>query len=75
MRLPFIMHSQFAPGAMETCTDGSIVGQSLRSDNGRFISQLSVRVSPDMIGQYLTCEHDDGSNVLPVGSVKMSAGR
>jgi hypothetical protein len=67
-------HSQFVPGAMETCTRGSIVGQSLSSDNGRFTSQLSVGVSPDMIGQYLTCEHDDGSRILPIGSVRMSAG-
>ena len=24
---------------------------------------------------YLNCEHNDGSDILPVGSVKMSAGR
>lgn len=68
-------HSQFIAGATETCTDGSIVGQSLSSDNGRFTSQLTVRVSPEMIGQNLTCEHDDGSSIVPVGSIKMSAGR
>ena len=68
-------HSRFVPGAMETCTDGSIVGQSLSSDNDSFTSQLSVRVSPGIVGQNLNCEHDDGSAILPVGSVKMSAGR
>ena len=67
-------HSRFVAGATETCTDGSIVGQSLSSDNGRFTSQLSVRVSTGIIGQYLNCKHDDGSTILPVGSVKMSAG-
>ena len=68
-------HSQLIAGAMETCTNGSIVGQSLSSDNGHFTSQLTVRVNPDIIGRTLTCEHDDGSSILPVGSVKMSAGR
>ena len=70
-------HSQFIVGATETCTkfNGSIVGQSLSSDNGHFTSQLTVRVSPDIIGHNITCEHDNGSSILPIGSVKMSAGR
>ena len=68
-------HSQFVAGAIETCTDGAIIGQSLSSDNGQFTSQLSVRVNPGIVGKYLTCEHDDGSSIIPVGSVKLSAGR
>ena len=67
-------HSQFIAGAMETCTNGSIVGQSLSSDNGRFSSQLTVRVSPGIVGQNLTCQYDNWSSIVPVGSVKMSAG-
>ena len=68
-------HSQFVAGATESCTNGAIIGQSLSSDNGQFISQLSIMVSPDIIGQTLTCEHDDGSRILLIGSVKMTAGR
>ena len=68
-------HSQFLAGATETCTNGSIVGQSLSSDNGHFTSQLTVRVSPGIVGQNLTCEHDTESSIVPVGSVKMSAGK
>lgn len=30
--------------------------------------------NPNIIGQYLTCEDDNGSSITPVGSVKMSAG-
>lgn len=47
----------------------------LSSDNGQFTSQLSVRVSPDIVGENLTCEHNDGSRILPIGLVEMSAGR
>ena len=67
-------HSQFIAGATETCKNGSIVGQSLRSDpdNNRFISQLSIRVSSDVIGQNVSCQHDDGSTILTIGSINIS---
>ena len=58
-----LLHSRFESdtGTFRTCNNGAIVGQSLRvEDNSRYISQLNVTVSSDMIGESIECAHDHG---------------
>ena len=59
-----LRHTRFTlvdQGALGECNKGSIVGRSLRLEEvGSFyISQLSVRVSPEVIGKSIECILDD----------------
>ena len=59
-----LRHNRFSSveGAMGECNEGSIVGHSLRLESGSFyISQLIVRVSPEVIGRGIECIHDDAN--------------
>ena len=54
-------------GAMGECNRGSIVGRSLRIANGSFYtSQLSIRVSSEVIGEGIECLHED-TNIILIG--------
>ena len=57
-----LRHSRFSlvEGAMGECNKRSIVGRSLGLKSGSFyISQLSVKVNPEVIGESIECIHDD----------------
>ena len=57
-----LRHMRFASveGAMGECNKGSIVGHSVTVEAGSFyISQLNVRVSPEVIGENIECILDD----------------
>ena len=41
-----------------TCNSGAIVGCAIRAENDTYISQLTVSVSPEMIGMSISCFHD-----------------
>ena len=55
-----LLHSRFVNGTIGTCNNGFIVGQNVRVENGtRFTSQLSITISPDIIGKSIEYFHDD----------------
>ena len=55
-----LLHSRFVNGTIGTCNNGSIFGRNIRIENGTcFTSQLSVTITPDMIGKSIECIHDD----------------
>ena len=64
-----LLHRQFLESARGQCNSGSIVGHSLRIDNGSYLvytSQLNVTVSSDMIGKSIECFYDDQSGIKEV---------
>ena len=70
-----LRHNRFSSmeGAMGECNEGSIIGRS-RLESGLFyISQLSVRVSPEVIGRSIECIHDDANVTFRlIGSATIS---
>ena len=68
-----LLHSRFVNGTIGTCNNDSIIGQSIGVENGTcFISQLSVMITPDIIGKTIECIHDDYVNTTVVGSFTIS---
>jgi hypothetical protein len=66
-----LLHSRFANGTIGTCNNGTIVGRDISVDNDTYYtSQLSVTITPDLIGTSIECIHDDYVYVNPavVGS-------
>ena len=61
-----LRHDRFTSrkGAHGECNNGSIVGQSLGTQNGSYTSQLNVTVTPDIIGENIECAHFDGVNTV-----------
>ena len=57
-----LLHNRFETegGTSEECNNGAIVGRSLRVEGNRYTSQLTVFVSPDMIGGTIDCAVDNG---------------
>ena len=55
------------------CNNGSIVGQSLRVQDGQYSSQLNVTVTADMIGRSVECVYADGGNSTIVGSLNVTS--
>ena len=69
-----LYHSRFslAEGAMGQCNEGSILGTSLRLEAGSFyVSQLRVRVSPEVTGKSIECLLDD-INATFIGKVTVN---
>ena len=57
-----LRHMRFTSleGAMGECNKGSIVGRSVRLEPGSiYISQLNIRVNPELIGESIECVLDD----------------
>ena len=70
-----LLHRHFVSdtGTFRTCSNGAIVGRSLRvENNGGYISQLNVTVSSDMIGESIECAHDHGTTET-IGSSTLTA--
>ena len=61
-------HSQFSrpQGIKISCNNGAIIARSLQSENGTYTSQLSVTVTPELIGDAIECAHDNGINIIEV---------
>ena len=76
-----LRHSRYSSveGAMGECNKGSIVGRSLRLESGSFyVSQISVRVSSEVIGESIDCVLDDANVTFRlIGSaiINVTAGR
>ena len=71
-----LLHRQFPESARGQCNSGSIVGRSLRIDNGSYYtSQLNVTVSSDMIGKSIVCFYDNQSGIKElVGNLNITQG-
>ena len=63
-----LLHDHFL-GAYGECNNGSIVGQSLKIENGHYTSQLLVNVTTAMIERSIECVYDDPSNITTGGSL------
>ena len=65
-----LVHDRFtsAAGAFGSCNDQAIVARSLRVENNRYISQLRVIVSDNLIGKSIKCANDDGVTTTTVGT-------
>ena len=63
-----LLHRRFTSvegTALGICNQGSIIGRSLRVENGSFYtSQLRVTVSSEVIGKSIRCLHDDTNTAL-----------
>ena len=64
-----LFHGRFtqAKGALRECNKGAIVGHSLRVENGFYTSQLSVKVTFEVIRESIRCVRDD-TNITLIGS-------
>ena len=75
-----LRHMRFTSveGAMGECNEGSIVGRSLtfQEAGSLYISQLSVKISSEVIGETIECILDD-TNITSIGSatVNITTGR
>ena len=69
-----LLHSQFVleQGAFGNCNSGTIRGKSLRIENNRYISQLSVTLSDDMSGETVECVYDDGMTTTIIGNYSIN---
>ena len=68
-----LLHSQFY-SALITCNNNSIVGHSLKIENGTdYISQLEVTFSSELVGGIIECLHDDGTTVSSVGNITITS--
>ena len=56
-----------------TCNDGNIVGRIVRVENGRYISQLNVTLTSDIVGKSIECAYDNGT-VYRIGSLNLTTG-
>ena len=51
-----LLHSQFRPSSMaKTCNNGVISGRGVRVVNSFYTSQLSIKISFDLIGKTIEC--------------------
>ena len=64
-----LLHNQFTTptGAFGSCNNGAIVAQSLRVENNRYVSELNVAITSDVIGESIECVHDDGGVTTVIG--------
>ena len=69
-----LVHRQFTSdeGAFGECNDGSIVGRSIKVENGYYTSQLRVRVNSDVIGESIVCLHDH-TRTTQIGHLTINA--
>lgn len=69
-----LLHSEFISegGAIGNCNGGAIIGQSLRIENNRYVSQLRVIVSNDMSGETIECVYDNGATTTTIGNYSIN---
>ena len=76
----FLPHNQFGSSSRRysTCNNKTISGRGVRVLGRFYASQLSVKVSSDLIGKTIECVHDDvlttkiGSSTLLVTTGKLT---
>ena len=69
-----LLHSKFNDNiAAITCNNNSIVGRSLKIENGsRYASQLQVTISSELVGGIIECLHDNGIAISLVGNITIN---
>ena len=64
-----LLHNRFNNGTVGVCNNGAVVGKSIGIKNGCYTSQLTFKLSTDMIGESVVCIHDDTTtNTHMIGS-------
>ena len=60
-----LYHGKYDQGVVEHCSNGTVVGRSLKSENGSYTSQFNVTVSSEQVlaGGMIKCLHDNGTHV------------
>ena len=54
--------------AIGECNSGAVIARGIKTNSSRFTSQLTVRLSQELIGRSVTCSVEDGPNLIAVGS-------
>ena len=56
------------------CNNGAVIGRGIEIINNCYTSQLSVLLSPELIGRTITCSVDDGlsSSLVEVGTSNLT---
>ena len=62
-----LLHSANSTSQRE-CNNGAVTGRLIHADSNSYTSQLTVRVSSEMIGRSISCIHDSGGATNVVGS-------
>ena len=62
-----LLHAQFE-SSTGTCNNGALVGQGIREENNCFTSQLTVQVTPDLVGRTIKCSIDYGREVALINT-------
>ena len=62
----------FHTNRMGTCNDGKISGMIVTAENNSYTSQLTVRVSSEMIGRTIGCFHDSREGTHEIGSLNLT---
>ena len=74
-----LLHTRFSaegPLAYGTCNDGAVEGQSVKVEDGAYMSRLVVNVRSEMIGRSIECVYDDGSttNLIDMATITPTTG-
>ena len=56
-----LLHHRFPNGIFGVCNKGAIVALSVSVKGNLYTSQLSVLVTPEIVGSSIECLHDNGS--------------
>lgn len=73
-----LLHRRFTD-AHKTCNNGAIVARGISNiagngtDSEWYTSQLTVTVTPELIGKNVECAYDDVINVTTIGTLNISA--
>ena len=67
-------HSLFSlpQGIKKSCNNGAIIARSLHGGNRIYTSQLSVTVTPELIGDVIECAHDNGTDIIDVVGIAIN---
>ena len=69
-----LRHNRFTEpmGARESCNNNTIVGQSLRVENGLYTSELNVTITSDNVGKNITCAYYNVTETTTAGLLNIS---
>ena len=60
-----LLHSRFQSngGTVHVCNDGAVVARIVSAEGNNYTSQLSVVVTPEIVGNSIECRHDNGTSL------------
>ena len=59
----FLLHSRYAGGTTKLCNNGDIVARSIQVDSNSYTSELTVRVTSELLGKTITCTYHNVPNI------------